>query len=169
MATTAVVMGATGNVGYKLAMELLARGLTVRAIARHASALEPLDSKGAEVRRGSLDDMGFLTSAMRGADVVFAMQPPDPTTPDIRAYSTRITSTVAEAIRAARVSRVVALSSAGASLPSGTGPIAGLYDFEARLKSLHNVSLVVLRPAYFMENYLASIPMIRSSGMIANS
>lgn len=60
---------------------------------------------------------------------------------------------------------MVALSSIGANLPSGTGPIVGLHDFEEMLKSIPKLSVVALRPAFFMENHLASIPLIKNAGI----
>jgi uncharacterized protein YbjT (DUF2867 family) len=56
------------------------------------------------------------------------------------------------------------LSSVGAHLSEGTGPILGLHDLEAKLDTLRDAAVVHLRPAYFMENHLWSIPVIRGQG-----
>jgi uncharacterized protein YbjT (DUF2867 family) len=93
------------------------------------------------------------------------MIPPDPAASDIRADQRKIAESLIEAVKTAGVTHVVALSSIGGGLPEGTGPIAGLHDLEELLKSVPNLSVVVLRPTYFMENFLHSIPMIKNSGI----
>ncbi len=93
------------------------------------------------------------------------MIPPHHNVPDLRADQLRIAASLAEGLKTAGVSRVVALSSSGASLPSGTGPIAGLHEFEELLKSIPGLSVVALRPTFFMENHLASIHLVKSAGI----
>jgi len=67
-------------------------------------------------------------------------------------------------LRQAGVRRVVFLSSVGADLPAGTGPIAGLHAQEERLRKL-GVPVLLLRPGYFFENLHASLPLIRHQGI----
>src|SRR6266705_2888045 len=131
-----VVTGATGHVGGALARELRARGVRVRAIGRSRERLEGLVARGAEARVGSIDDPGLLTEAFAGAGAVFAMIPPDYTTPDHRAYQRRVGDTLATAIERAKRPRAIDLSSVGAELDGGNGPIAGLHDLEKRLEAV---------------------------------
>jgi uncharacterized protein YbjT (DUF2867 family) len=159
------ITGATGNIGKALADRLLHSGVTIRAVARTAERLLPLTARGAEACVGDMAHTAFLTEAFRGADAVFAMIPPHYHAPDLRAYHPRITASLAEGLQTAGVPRVVALSSSGASLPSGTGPIADLHTFEACLQAIAGLSVVALRPTLFMEDQLASIPLIRSAGV----
>ncbi|MGQ0591946.1 MAG: NAD(P)H-binding protein [Gammaproteobacteria bacterium] len=159
------ITGATGHVGKALAERLLQGGVKIRAVARSAKKLAPLTARGAEACVGDLQDTAFLTEAFRGADTVFAMIPSQPDVPDLQADQLRTATSVTEALKASGVPRVVALSSAGAGLPSGTGPIAGLHEFEELLKSVPGLSVVALRPTYFMENQLESIDLIKSAGI----
>jgi uncharacterized protein YbjT (DUF2867 family) len=159
------ITGATGNIGKALAERLLQSGVKIRAVARNAEKLVPLTAKGAEACVGDVENTAFLTEAFLGADAVFAMIPPHSSVPDLRADQLRIAASLTEALKTAGVSRVVALSSAGASLPSGTGPIAGLHKFEELLKSIPGLSIIALRPTFFMENHLASIHLIKSTGI----
>jgi uncharacterized protein YbjT (DUF2867 family) len=92
------------------------------------------------------------------------MIPPHYTAVDFRAYQRSIVESFVEALRETKVPRAVALSSVGADLEEGTGPIAGLHELEERLAEVPGLSLVVLRPAYFMENFLASIPTLKATG-----
>ncbi len=165
MSHLVTITGATGNIGKALALDLLGRGVRVRAVARRAEGLAALAAKGAEARAGDLGDAAFLADAFRGADAVFAMIPPDYATPDMRAYQRRTGAGLADALAKAGARRVVFLSSIGAGLPSGTGPIAGLHEMEERLSKMDGLASVSLRPASFMENLLAAIPLIKSAGI----
>ncbi len=57
------------------------------------------------------------------------------------------------------------LSSIGAHLSEKTGPIRGLHKQETRLNDIKELRVVHLRPGYFMENQLWSIPTIQSLGI----
>jgi uncharacterized protein YbjT (DUF2867 family) len=160
-----VLMGANGNITSKAVKRLLERGGKVRVIGRDAARLEPARNAGAELAIGEALDAGFLAEAFRGAQAVYAMVPPDYGTPDHRKYQNALGGAIAKAIVGSGVRAVVSLSSVGASLPGGTGPIAGLHDQEQRLDGLEGVDILHLRAAYFMENHLHAIPAIRAAGV----
>ncbi len=162
---TFAVTGATGNIGGKLTRQLLKEGHAVRAIARGDEKLRALAAEGAEIHLGSVGDAAFLKRVFEGVDGVFAMIPPDYAAKDMRAGQRAVADAEVEAVRAAGVKRVVALSSFGAHLEMGTGPIAGLHYFEQRLGELPGVDVVFLRAGFFMENLLQNIPLIRSAGI----
>lgn len=160
-----VICGATGNVGSRVGEALLAAGEQVRAVGRERVRLEPLARKGAEPYPGNLKDAGFLAKAFAGARGAFVMIPPAYDALDYRAYQREIAESLVSALGAARVPRVVSLSSVGAHLSEGTGPILGLHDMERMLAGMREASVVHLRPGYFMENHLWSISMIRANGI----
>jgi uncharacterized protein YbjT (DUF2867 family) len=161
-----VVTGATGNIGKVIAETLIARGQSIRVIGRSEERLRFLSDKGAEPHVGSLDDAAFLTRAFQGARAVFTMIPPNyTTTENFRAYQGRITEALAKAIEDASVTHVVNLSSMGAHLAEGTGPIKGLHDAEQRFNQLERVNVVHLRPTFFMENLLNGIDVIKQMGV----
>ena len=164
-----VITGATGNIGSKTADILLEKGEKVRVIGRSADRLRRFVDKGAEAAVGNLKDTAFLTKAFDGADAVFAMIPPDYTAKDLRSYQNEIGVSIATAIDKAGVGYVVNLSSQGADLPGGTGPIMGLRDQEARLNRLERADIIHLRPAYFMENLLMNIPLIDRLGVAGSA
>ena len=64
------VTGASGWVGRGLVPDLIAAGHTVTGLARSAAAATALGAAGAEVRDGSLDDLGTLRDAALAADGV---------------------------------------------------------------------------------------------------
>jgi len=160
-----VVCGATGNIGSRVSEILLAAGEPVRIIGRERVRLGPLASKGAEPWPGDIGDAAFLEKAFSGARGAFILIPPRYDAPDFREYQNRIGDSLVAALSKAGVPRIVALSSIGAHQAEGTGPILGLHDLEVRLDTLKEAEVVCLRPAYFMENHLWSIPLIRNQGI----
>lgn len=160
-----VVIGATGNTGRAVAETLLASGKKVRVVGRSAERMKPLVEKGAEAFVGSVDDPSALARAFQGANAVYAMVPPNYTAENPRADQNKIGDALARALAEARVTHVVNLSSLGAHVSDGAGPISGLHDVEQRLNMLNNTHIVHLRPAYFMENFLLNIPLIKGQGI----
>jgi uncharacterized protein YbjT (DUF2867 family) len=159
------ITGATGHIGSRIAGLLLEKGKPVRVIGRNFERLSGLVGKGAEACVGTLEDAKFLSEAFAGAEAVFAMIPPNMQTDDFPAFQKRVSESIVEAVRAAKITHVVNLSSLGAELPRGTGPIAGLYDHEKRMARVKGPSIVNLRAAFFMENLLPNLDMIRNQGI----
>lgn len=158
------ITGATGNIGSKVADILLARGEKVRLISRDAARLQQYVERGAEPAVGELQDVEFLTRAFTGVRAVFSMIPPNYGARDFRSYQNIIGTSIATAINSAQVDHVVNLSSQGAELPRGTGPILGLHDQEELLNGARGINVRHLRPTYFMENLLVNIPLIHENG-----
>ena len=161
-----VITGASGHVGFRIADQLLERNVNVKVIARNREKLIPLVAKGARELTGSLTDTAFLTEAFDRADAVFTMIPPDLYAENVRDMQTRIGVSIAEAIRKAGVMWVVNLSSQGAHLLRGTGPIAGLHEQEERLNAIPEVNVVHLRPTFFMENLESTMGLIKDQGIM---
>jgi len=165
MTNTYAITGATGNIGHQITETLLARGHNIRAIARAADKLQSMTDKGAEARSGSVEDTAFLTEAYRGVDGIFAMIPPDSQSDDYRAFQIKVAKSHVAAIKGSGVKKVVALSSIGAHLNEGAGIVQGLHDFEQHLSELNDVNVLVLRPAYFMENIYWQMDVIKNMGI----
>ncbi len=163
------ITGATGNIGSKTADILLERGEKVRVIGRSAARLRNFVERGAEAAVGDLKDAAFVVRAFSGAAAVFTMIPPNFTTTDFRAYQSEISANLATAIRKSGVRYVVNLSSQGADLSEGSGPILGLRDQEERFNRLQGVNVLHLRPTYFMENLLMNIPLINRMGIAGSA
>jgi uncharacterized protein YbjT (DUF2867 family) len=160
------ILGATGNVGSKLTANLLAKGKKVRVIARSADKLETFADQGAEVFAGDASNTEFLSKSFSGSDAVFVLIPPDQTKPNFREYQNQFGEVISEAIKNSGVKYIVNLSSHGADLSEGTGPIKGLHDQEQRLNKLSDVNVLHLRPTYFMENTLMFAGMIKNMGIM---
>jgi uncharacterized protein YbjT (DUF2867 family) len=159
------VMGASGHTGRRVAELLLDSGEKVRALGRSREKLAPLEKKGAEVRTGDARDARFLASAFQGVDGAFTLIPPDARSNDYRALQDAQGQAIADALRESGARSVVFLSSVGADLPAGTGPIAGLHAQEKRLSELRGVDALVLRPGYFFENFYETLGLIKHQGI----
>src|SRR6476469_5846970 len=119
-----VIAGVTGNTGSAAANALLAAKQPVRVIVRDAAKGEVWKAKGAEVAIASLDDRTALGAALQGATGAYLLIPPSAwNATDIPADRARYVEAIAGAVRDAKPGHVVLLSSVGAELPSGTGPI----------------------------------------------
>lgn len=160
-----VITGATGKVGGGIAERLLAAGKKVKAVARSKDKLAALAAKGAEIAAGDGADAVFLAKTFSGAECVFLMVPPDLATADIQAHYDKFGGALAKAVKESGVKSVVALSSVGADMPKGNGPVAGLYRLEQVINAIAGVDALYLRPCYFMENQFASIGMIKGMGI----
>lgn len=146
-----VVLGANGRVGGETARALLDRGGTVRVVVRREDQGERWAALGAEVAVATFDDVGAMTEALRGAAGAFLLNPP-PVSFDPFVRTEELGKALAEAVRQARLPKVVVLSSVGAQHASGTGVIVTLNRFEALLANAAPAT-AYLRPGYFVETW----------------
>ena len=162
-----VITGATGNTGSVVAERLLAAGKKVRVVGRDAKRLERFTNKGAEPFVADVTDAVALTKAFSGAKAVYAMIPPNISSPDVRADQERVNDALVSAIQKNGVKYAVALSSFGADKPDKTGPVVGLHSLEKKLEAIPGLNALFLRAGYFMENILPQVGVIKSFGSMA--
>ena len=108
---------------------------------------------------GPQDDADYLVSATQDVDALFWVTPPGYGSDNLRAFQNRLGVAGSFAIRANHIPRVVNLSSIGAQLSSGVGPICGLYDVEGLLDEAAG-NITHLRPGFFFENFLMQLESI---------
>ena len=159
------ILGATGNVGRKISDILIKKGQKVRLIARSIDGLRPFVSKQAEAFAGDAVDTEFLVKAFTGSDAVFTILPRNIKAENGLVYADKIGASIARALTLTKVKYVVNLSSVGAELTEGTGPIIGLHRQEERLNKIKGLNVLHLRAAFFMENQLMNIDLINSRGV----
>ncbi len=163
-----VVVGATGNTGSVVAETLLQNNQPVRVIGRDDNRLSAFVQKGAEALVGSVEDEAAMTRAFQGARGVYTMVPPNYTAEDVRSYISRVGQALAAAIKKAGVSHVVNLSSVGAHLQHGAGPVSGLHDVEGVLNRTA-ANVLHLRAGFFMENLYLNIELIKNMGIMGGA
>lgn len=161
-----VILGANGNTGSVVASTLLARGKKVRVVARDAAKVEGLRSKGAEVVTGDVLDASSMTRAFEGAEGAYLLTPPDNASNDLVGRGRKIIDAYLQAIDAAGVRHAALLSSVGAQLPSGTGPIVITHYAETTLVKAKQAKLTFVRAAYFMENILNYAHAMKNDGVL---
>lgn len=121
-----VLTGAAGNISRPLALHLAQAGHDVTVIGRHAENLKELTAAGIKAAIGSLTDTAFLTLCFTNADAVYTMVPPIANPTNWKQEIGTIGRNYATALQAAGTKYVVNLSSIGAHLHDGAGPVSGL-------------------------------------------
>jgi len=164
-----VVTGSLGNISKPLAEKLVEAGHTVTIISSDPKKIDKIQSLGAKPAIGTLEDVDFLTRTFIGADAVYTMVPPNFGAQEWKKYIAGIGRNYADAIQASGVKNVVNLSSIGAHMPEGCGPVSGLYYVEKALNELNDVNIKHLRPGFFYTNFLANIGMIKHMGIIGGN
>jgi len=160
-----VILGATGTVGSKIAAILLNEGHQVTLIARHTEKLEKYRELGATIVTADITDADTLTNAFKDADSAFILMPDNVKAENTRAYQREVTGRLIEAIQNSGIKYIVNMSSLGAHMHEGTGIMAGTGEQEVRLNQLTDVNVLHLRSAYFMENLLRTISVVKNMGI----
>ncbi len=160
-----VILGATGNTGSIVADVLLSKGKKVRVVGRDSGRLQPYVDKGAEAVTATVSDATALTKAFSGARAAYLMLPPAKS----REEQERESDGIAKAAKESGLRYAVHLSSYGAQVAEGAGPVSGLHSSEQKLIAIDGLNVLHLRAAYFMENNLAAIGMIHHMGIFGNA
>lgn len=143
----------TGKIGGKLTNELLDRGgHELRLLTRDRSKVRDASQRGAKVFEGRLEDRDFFTRATAGVDSLFMVLPIDSRSENLSRDCTQIIDSAVHAVNVNHVPRVVFVSSLGAHLTEGTGPVMYLRQAEEKLREAAP-NLTVLRPVFFMDQF----------------
>jgi uncharacterized protein YbjT (DUF2867 family) len=161
-----VITGSLGNISRPVVEGLVAKGKTVSVVTSKTDKVAEIEKLGATALVGDVNDAAFVRDAFRGAEVVYTMIPPIWQTNDWRGDQNRIADHYVAALTENRVPYVVNLSSVGAHLGHGCGPVDGLYDFEQKLNAIPGLHVKHLRPSFFYHNFLAQIPMVKGAGIL---
>ncbi|HEY3561158.1 MAG TPA: NmrA/HSCARG family protein [Kribbella sp.] len=175
-----LVTGATGRQGGATARALLAAGVPVRALVRDPSAerAKGIEALGAELVRGDLHDRDSVVEAATGARAVFSVQMPafDADGPDFDGEVAQGINLVEGAV-AAGVPQFVHTSVSGAgqhvdapgwaegrwtSMAPTLGAKAAIQD---RVRTAGFATWTLLKPAFFMENFLPSMAFLFPRGI----
>lgn len=149
-----LVTGATGQQGGATARELLAAGHRVRAMTRRpdGEAGRALAALGAEVVQGDLDDPASLDRALSGAWGVFAVQ----NTWEAGVEQEEVQGNrIAAAAHEARIQHFVYASVGSAHRRTGVPHFDNKARVEETVRSLGFPSYAILRPVFFMDNFLS--------------
>lgn len=156
------ITGVTGHVGGATARVLLGAGAQVRAVVRDSAKGRAWAELGADVAVADFTNRTALTAALAGCRAAFVMLP---TVPTFTAADHRsMADSIAAAVATSGVPHVVMLSSIGADLPEGTGPIRWLHHLENRLRET-GALLTAIRSPHFQEKVEAVLGAATGAGM----
>lgn len=148
-----VVAGATGQQGGAVLRRLQGKGWKLRGITRDPAkpAAQRLRAEGVEIVAANLDDRPSLDRALAGAYGLYSVQTfrEEGTTGEERQGKT-----LADAAAAAGIQHVVYASVGGADKGTGIPHFESKWQIEEHSRSL-GLPLTVLRPVFFMENFLS--------------
>ena len=160
-----VVSGATGQTGSAVAKTLLEKGLPVRVIVRSREKGAEFERLGAEVAVADLMDAGELINALRGAKVLYLMNPPNYQSRDQFVSLQTLIYAFQTAIENSTLEKVVVLSSIGAHLSEGTGNILTTHKLEQAFGNL-DIPVTFIRPGSFMENWHGVFETAKTQGIL---
>src|ERR1700681_3795564 len=160
-----VILGASGNTGSIIANSLLSEGKKVRVVGRDAGRLQRFVRQGAEAFTATMSDAAALTKAFSGARAAYLLLPPAKSPEE----QERESDAIAKAVKESGLRYAVHLSSYGAQVAEGAGPVSGLHSSEQKLNAISGLNVLHVRAAYFMENNLAAIGMIHHMGIFGNA
>ncbi len=153
---TILVTGATGRQGGAVARHLHKRGYTVRAFTRNPERAQSMLGEGIEVVHGNFDDFDSIRRALDGVYGVFSVQ--NPAEAGVQA-ELRHGRAMIDAAERARITHFVYSSAIAADGFTGIPFLESKRRIEDHLRE-SGLTFTILRPAWFMENFLKMGPII---------
>lgn len=164
-----VVTGSLGHTGKPITEGLIKAGHTVTVVTSKAENRAKIEALGAKAAVGDVANAAFVAEAFANADAVYLMIPPKMDATNWRGYQNVVSDNYIAAIQANDIRFVVLLSSIGAHLPQGVGPVNGLHDLEEKLKTVEGLNVKALRPSYFMQNLFGMVGMVKGMGIMGGN
>ena len=164
-----VITGSIGHISRPVVEELVQAGKSVDVITTSNERAKEIEKLGAKAVVGSVQDASFVMKAFKNADVVYTMIPPIWQTSDFRASQDEVAKNYASAVRENGVKYVVNLSSIGAHVGRGVGPVDGVAYLERLLNDIPDLNVRHLRPSFFYYNFMSQIGLIRNAGIVGGN
>lgn len=164
-----ILTGSIGHISKPLAQSLINAGHNVSIISSKKENTDAIEGLGAKALIGSVESADFVAQAFKGADAVYLMIPPIWNVADWFAYQKNVSHNFVNAVSANNINKVVVLSSIGAHMINGAGPIDGLAYLEGLINQLPHVNAIYLRPSYFYYNFFSMIPLIKANGFMGSN
>ncbi|ACT92598.1 SDR family oxidoreductase [Dyadobacter fermentans] len=164
-----IITGSLGNISLPVTQNLLKAGHEVVVISSNTDKKEQIENLGAQAAIGSVQDPVFLEAAFRGGDVAYLMIPSVFSLSDYAAFQIDVADKYVQAIQSAGITRIVLLSSIGAHMRKGAGPIDALGYLEEKLAEVQGLQVKILRPSYFFNNLYSQIGLIKNAGIAGSN
>ncbi len=165
-----VITGSLGHISKPVVQKLKASGHSVTVITSNSSKVKDIEALGAAAAVGSVEDRNFLKKAFAGAHAVYLMIPPNwAPSGSWLDFQKGVIENYIEAVEANDIKNIVLLSSVGAHMGKGAGPVDGVSIAEWQLSQLQDVNLLIVRPSYFFYNLMGMIPMIKNMNIMGSN
>jgi uncharacterized protein YbjT (DUF2867 family) len=164
-----IITGSIGHISKPIIEGLVKSKHEVGVITSNAERVKDIEKLGAKALVGQVQDLAFLKEAFKGADAVYTMIPPIWQTSNWRQSQNEVARNYAEAIQVNGIKYVVNLSSIGADVGQGVGPVDGLYDFEQLLNKIPGLNVKHLRPSFFFYNFLNQVGLAKQAGILGGN
>jgi uncharacterized protein YbjT (DUF2867 family) len=160
-----VITGSLGNISKPIVEQLVKHGHKVSVITSKEENRQSIEALGATALVGSVEDTEFVLKSFAGADAVYLMIPPNWVTDNFYAYQQKVADNYVAAVKQNGVKNVVELSSIGAHMRRGAGPIDGIAYLEEKLEAVGGLNLLFLRPSYFFNNLYSQADLVKKAGI----
>lgn len=160
-----IVLGGTGHVGSALAYELIARGEPVTVATHDPAKREAWQARGAQVALVDVHDTAGLRRLFRQGRRLFLLNPPADIAGDTDAAEKASLYSILAALDDSGLEKIVAESTYGARPVERAGDLGVLHAMERALAA-QPIAFSVIRAAYYMSNWDASLASAREQGLI---
>ncbi|WP_353719361.1 NAD(P)H-binding protein [Dyadobacter sp. 676] len=164
-----IITGSLGNISLPITQNLLKAGHEVTVISSNPAKKEQIERLGAKAAIGSVRDAAFLESAFDGGDIAYLMIPSDFSLDNYAAFQIEVADKYLRAVQTSGITRIVLLSSVGAHLRKGAGPIDALGYLEEKLAAISGLHVKILRPSYFFNNLYSQISLIKNASIAGSN
>jgi len=160
-----IILGGTGHVGSAAARRLLALGQPVTVVSRSPDKRADWERQGARFAVADALDADALRAVFRQGQSALLLNPPADISGDTDAQERRSVAAILQALDGSGLRHVVAESTMGAQPGEHLGDLGVLYELEQGLRR-QAIPASIVRAAYYMSNWDASLPAIRATGRL---
>jgi uncharacterized protein YbjT (DUF2867 family) len=160
-----VIMGASGQVGWAVAVNLLKNRQPVKGVIRNERKAAKLKQAGAAVALADIHDEPALTASFKDATAVLVLTPETGKEQDMISDARSVVQNYRRAVEKSPVKKIIALSSIGAQHEEGTGNLRMSYMLEHAFSGL-SAKKIFIRPSYYFSNWLAYADSVKTEGVL---
>jgi len=160
-----IILGGTGHVGSSVVKSLLDKDEKVTLITRDAANAKQFKKDGALIEELDVLNTQKLKEIFETGQRLFLLNPPAMPNTDTVAEEKNTLSSILKALKGTGIKKVVCESTYGAQSGDGVGDLGVLYDMEQQLHKM-DLSVTVIRAAYYMSNWDTSLDTAKNEGKI---
>lgn len=161
-----LMLGSLGTINRYVIPELIKQGHEVTVVTSSNLRAPKIRELGAIPAVGTMTDEDFLTKTFIGKEVVYLMISGTGAGVDLNQEMQKQGEIFRKAITAAKVKKVIQLSSIGAEAGPEAGSLYAYHFLETELKKLENVDIAIVRPVGFYNNLYSNLNTIKNEHAI---